>query len=389
LLQQDLSGLRYAIAVCFSIFLISSMALVSPAQAEGSVSAATAYWGGGNNSGYNCAGLSSLEAVQSCEVAKRQKWLADDLAYFASWGTHPNSCPDVTLSDAGPSGVYVDVFSLAYYRVSYSCGFWCAAYCSGPTVDRFDITTQLSCSANTTTTSPPCICKDGYVPDSAGTSCVPVSTCPGVPALTPLPKDDACANVLENIHSTQAQKDAACGALTDKLKTGMACFRDKLSRTNDIVTGNPIPFVVTSDIRDIAYQAHLREVWDKMQLLVKLMKDDPAMQTACAARRAEIAAEKGCDNAGVCKSCYSESATQRSHCLKGMPADPNPNDAQHTQGNAFDVSATYTIAPLRVALGALRPPQNIPLFLDAPTNCGLIWGGMFITNKDPVHFLAR
>jgi hypothetical protein len=78
-----------SIAVCFSIFLISSMALVSPAQAEGSVSAATAYWGGGNNSGYNCAGLSSLEAVQSCEVAKRQKWLADDLAYFSSWGTHP------------------------------------------------------------------------------------------------------------------------------------------------------------------------------------------------------------------------------------------------------------------------------------------------------------
>jgi hypothetical protein len=233
----------------------------------------------------------------------------------------------------------------------------------------------------------PCVCDSGYQFDATGTSCV--DACPSVPALTPLPKDDACANVLENIHSTQAQKDAACGALTDKLKTGMACFRDKLSRTNDIVTGNPIPFVVTSDIRDIAYQAHLREVWDKMQLLVKLMKDDPAMQTACAARRAEIAAEKGCDNAGVCKSCYSESATQRSHCLKGMPADPNPNDAQHTQGNAFDVSATYTIAPLRVALGALRPPQNIPLFLDAPTNCGLIWGGMFITNKDPVHFLAR
>jgi hypothetical protein len=289
--------------------------------------------------------------------------------------------------------------------------------CGGPNFYNNSLG-PISCPANSSGTST-CTCNINYTPDPTGTSCVPVpvvtcvapsvpdgaggcacnppnrinsigecTACPVDPLTTP-PFNDACANVLENIHSTRAQKDAACGVLTDNLKAGMACFSDKLSRTNDIVTGNPIPFVVTSDIRDIAYQAHFREIWDKMQLLVKLMKDDPAMQTACAARRAEIAAEKGCDNAGVCKSCYSESATQRSHCLKGMPADPNPNDAQHTQGNAFDVSATYTIAPLRVALGALRPPQNIPLFLDAPTNCGLIWGGMFITNKDPVHFLAR
>jgi hypothetical protein len=233
----------------------------------------------------------------------------------------------------------------------------------------------------------PCVCDSGYQFDATGTSCV--DACPSVPALTPLPKDDACANVLENIHSTQAQKDAACGALTDKLKTGMACFRDKLSRTNDIVTGNPIPFVVTSDIRDIAYQAHLREIWDKMEKLVSLVKKDPAMQTACAARRAEIAAEKGCDNAGSCERKNYAAAIangQRSHCLKQRPASPKPNDAQHAQGNAFDVSEDDTITPLQTALGGRNPPENIPQFLNAPTNCNLIWGGTFKTNKDIVHF---
>lgn len=253
-------------------------------------------------------------------------------------------------------------------------------------------TASSSCPAHTTSTTPPCTCNTGFVPDPTATSCVPVDTCTAVAKLTPLPANDACANVLENIHSTQAQKDAACGALTDKLKTGMACFRDKLSRTNDIVTGNPTPLVVTSDIRDIAYQAHLREVWDKMEILVKKIAKDPALQTACATRRAEFAAEKGCDNAGSCesKSCSAASDNgQRSHCLKGRPADANPNDAQHTQGNAFDVSEDYTINPLQDVLDAGNPQQDIQQFLDAPTNCGLTWGGTFSDNYDPIHFGVR
>jgi len=215
-----------------------------------------------------------------------------------------------------------------------------------------------------------------------------VSTCP-VAKLTAPPFNDACAEVLENIHSTQAQKNAACGSLTPALQAGKACLMDKLSRTNDLATGTPIPLKITADIRDIAYQAHLREIWDKMEDLVDRMNKDPAMRTACAVRRAEVAAEKGCDNAGRCKSCYPSTATRRSHCIAGMPASPNPNDAQHTQGKAFDVSETSTIDPLKAALNKLRPPQTIPQILDAPTNCNLNWGGTFTTNYDPVHFLAR
>ncbi len=150
-----------------------------------------------------------------------------------------------------------------------------------------------------------------------------------------------------------------------------------------------IPFAVKADIRNLAYQAHFREIWDKMQLLVPLMKDDPTMQTACAALRAEVAAEKGCDNAGACTSCYPSSGTQRSHCFKGRPALPDPNGAQHAQGNAIDVSEASTIDPLKAALAGRNPPQKIQQFLDAPTNCNLIWGGDFTNNYDPVHFQVR
>ena len=250
-----------------------------------------------------------------------------------------------------------------------------------------------ACPANMS--GSPCACNVGFVPDSTATSCVPVpAVACTVTALTAPPFNDACAEVLENINSTQAQKDAACGALTPALQTGMACFRDKLSRTNDLVTGNPIPLKVTSDIRDIAYQAHLRDIWDKMEDLVDRMNKDPSMRTACAARRAEIAAEKGCDKAGPCKNkkdevCYPESATQRSHCIAGKPALPNPNDAQHTHGNAFDVSRTYTINPLQDVLDGRNPPQDIQQFLDAPTDCKLNWGGTFTDNYDPIHFYAR
>jgi len=206
---------------------------------------------------------------------------------------------------------------------------------------------------------------------------IKVPGCP-VPPLTAPPFNDACAEVLENINSTQAQKDAACGALTDNLKTGMACFSNKLSGLTPA-----IPLNITSDIRDVAYQAHLRQVWDRMEDVVQWMTDNPTIQTACAARRAEFAAEKGCDNAGGCTSCYAESASQRSHCLAYRPANPSSSDAKHTEGKAFDVSRTRTVDPLQAVLDARTPPQKIPQFLSAPTNCNLSWGGTF---DDDVHF---
>src|SRR5450759_2170460 len=109
------------------------------------------YYGGSNNSGYNCSGLASLDAVQNCEFAKRNKWLADDLNWlnsFANATPKPLSCNPAVLSDSGPSSPYADVFKITYYRGSYSAGgFWIPIYylfCDGPHVDNFYMTAQLS-----------------------------------------------------------------------------------------------------------------------------------------------------------------------------------------------------------------------------------------------------
>ena len=105
-----------------------------------------------------------------------------------------------------------------------------------------------TCPENSTGTPPTCTCDTSFVPDPTATSCVP-NTCP-VPALTAPPFNDVCAETLENINSTQAQKGAACGALTPALLDGKACFEIKLSNISP-----SIPLKITSDIRDIAYHA--------------------------------------------------------------------------------------------------------------------------------------
>ena len=129
-----------------------------------------------------------------------------------------------------------------------------------------------------------CSCNAGYKVDAAGTSCVPVAppvTCP-VTALSSFPPaNDACSQALENRNSTQAQKNAACGTLTTAMQTGQTCLAGKLAAMSPV-----IPFVRTADIRSVAYQAHLREIWDKMQDVVATMNKEPAMRTACAAHLA-------------------------------------------------------------------------------------------------------
>lgn len=469
------------------IIVFSMMTMVKPAQASGTVSATSTYyhvWGPGYILNGSCVGLSSVAAIQSCELAINSK---------------QSSCGAATLVDDGRLYGSTNAF-----RITITTGAMTNDLTKGGTLlsnglmllctPPYVRTSTLSFQVIAASTCPahaqpqwaeiPCTCTNPYKPDQAGTSCVlseqytialhglggkdmvPKETrnayalvtksdgtaksgaqvslaytqqpeddgrpysehvgsispnggatgmdgrlnfeftapaagathtitatctdctnqatgtikvlgCP-VPPLTSPPFDDACATVLENLSSTQAQKNAACGSLTPELVVGRACLKDKLSQLSPA-----IPLAVTSDIRSVAYQAHIRQVWDRMEDVVRWMRRNPTIQTACAARRAELAAEKGCDNAGGCTSCYAESASQRSHCLVARPANPSPSDAKHTQGKAFDVSQTRTIDPLQAILDARTPPQKIPQFLSAPTNCNLSWGGAF---NDPVHF---
>jgi hypothetical protein len=355
----------------------------------------------------------AMPAHAASTIAASKLWCA--------WGAHyPAQDECLYSSDAGAGQADMDFMTLHYGLQIHEyfltgcdgnglCSYYVVAYdpstheSSVSLTGDFQLRYLTTCPANSSPNGTDCTCNTNYVADSAGTSCIlpsqctapnvvdpktgqcgPADTCPQVKALTPLPANDACAQALENLKTTQAQKDAACGTLSTAMKAGKSCLADKLSRTPN--AANPIPLKVTADIRDIAYQAHLREIWDKMQALLKL-EDDPVQQTACAARRAEIAAEKGCNNGGRCESCYAESATQRSHCLKGRPS--SSNDAPHTKGNALDVSEASTIAPLKRVLNGRRPPQNIQQFLDGPPDCKLNWGGMFPGNYDPIHFQVR
>jgi len=168
------------IALYFSVIVIAMITTAKPAQASGTVNASVLYWGGTSNSGYDCTGMTSLGAVQSCELAKRNKWLADDLSYlngFPNATPKPLTCATAVLTDSGPSNPYVDVFEIAFYRGAYNVGgFWIPInylFCDGPRIDHYFINTSLTCPANSAPTGSTCTCDNSYVPGPDGKSCVP------------------------------------------------------------------------------------------------------------------------------------------------------------------------------------------------------------------------
>ena len=68
------------------LLLILPVTMIKPAHASGTVNPTVTYWGGGNNTGFNCNGMVSVSALHDCEIAKRQKWLADDHDWLVSRG---------------------------------------------------------------------------------------------------------------------------------------------------------------------------------------------------------------------------------------------------------------------------------------------------------------
>ena len=102
---------------------------------------------------------------------------------------------------------------------------------------------------------------DGGKCSNQATETIVVTSCP-VPPLKPLPVNDACTASLEK--GLGVDVDGACPKLSDNMKAQMQCFADKIAATN--VTASPqIPYAgPTATYRTTAYQAHLREIWDKM-----------------------------------------------------------------------------------------------------------------------------
>lgn len=136
----------------------------------------------------------------------------------------------------------------------------------------------------------------------------------------------------------------------------------------------------------MAYQAHLKEIWDKS---IELDLPDNKNNAACQPLRDKVNAEKGCSGG---------------HCITYQPAE----DSKHTIGKAFDVSMD-TIKNLLIQLTPVPPnPLQLPPppltlqqkrqaqikkqqaeikligdWLASPAACNLVWGGSY---GDRVHF---
>ena len=256
--------------------------------------------------------------------------------------------------------------------------------CGGPNFYNNSLG-PISCPANSTGTTT-CTCNTGYQPDSTGTSCVPVSTCK-VPELTPLPADDACAKSLDD--GLGVDINHKCPPLDDRLPGQIQCFANKIATTN-VTARPPIPYSgPTAQYRNAAYQAHLRDIWDKM---IELNQDENINNEACRPRRNEVIAEKGCSSS---EGCDEKQCTDGSHCLAYQPA----KDSNHSKGTAFDVPRS-TIKGLLQELTPLPPAPMTPQqkiqaqriwvanWLVSPTACNLVWGGSFTNPPGPdyIHF---
>lgn len=183
---------------------------------------------------------------------------------------------------------------------------------------------------------------------------IPPQQCPITP-LQPLP-DDPCTQSLEA--GLGVDVNGACAAgLTPEMQQEAQCLDNKITSL-----GIPYPGP-TATIRTPAYQAHLREIWEKLRELNNLK--DPAVIQACAGRKTEIEAHKF------------------SHGLTDRPAVSN---SRHESGNAIDIGRDVVrelINRVTTETSDLQDYVNSPI--SNPPACNLQWGGRF-RQYDWVHF---
>lgn len=175
--------------------------------------------------------------------------------------------------------------------------------------------------------------------------------------LQPLPANDNCAQSLEIGNGVDVM--GACPGLTPEMQQQAQCLANKITSLGIQYPGP------TATIRSTAYQAHLREIWDKDLALKKLT--NPTLIQACATRRDEISREK------------------TKHMLRARPA--KPSSSQHEYGNAVDIGrdiASELIERVTTDMSDVEDYVRSPS--PNPPACELRWGGRFQDNYDPVHF---
>jgi D-alanyl-D-alanine carboxypeptidase len=260
----------------FLFIVISSLTMVKPAQAAGTVIAPSwqgyISWAGAQQSTYLFATSEiKIDAmIESAfpEAVTRGKQFLHDLYAARGWNcpirvefppTYGQSGGTYWI-EYGGSCPYQSV-GVATYEKMFIMGS-CPAHSTGMTTctcnDGYTPdTTQTSCviaACPDHASGMPCTCDTGYKFDAAGTSCI--STCP-VDPLTPL---DSAVQPYENglidiENETQATRDGAVCIVRE-------------ARTRRIYP------IIVSGYRPPAYQTHIREVYDKWQLLEN--NNDPA-----------------------------------------------------------------------------------------------------------------
>lgn len=178
---------------------------------------------------------------------------------------------------------------------------------------------------------------------------IPNPQCPIAP-LQPLP-NDPCTQSLEA--GRGKDKNGACAVgLTPEMQQEAQCLANKIT---SLGISYPGP---TATLRTPAYQAHLREIWEKWEAL----KEE--RNPVCASRKAEIENHK------------------LSHGLTNEPAE----SSHHETGEAVDVS-NEVIRELinRVTTDTSDVQDYINTPHANPPACILRWGGKF-RRYDPIHF---
>lgn len=257
-----------------------------------------------------------------------------------------------------------------------------------------------SCPANSTGTTT-CTCNTNYVPDATGTSCVhctppavfdtatgqcgppPPPPCTAIDAIPPLPKDDACAQSLNDGKGVDIRHK--CPEITEDMKKGVECLAKKIAAFYPPITySGP-----SATIRNKAYQKHLSDVYNQSEEIAGTDWTDAEKQ-ACAARIADVDKE------------------MKWHKIKAGPSKKG-DQAPHVKGEAIDISEdvanalierctkTNVKAYVTTYFPGCIKCQHIPLvtgnvedYINSavinPPACNLEWGGLFKNNYDPIHF---
>ena len=242
------------IAQYLSVIMISLMAMVKPAHADGQVDSINVYTINSGGSTNGCIAKASAAEAMQCDVDFVNRHLDAEYAQISSWGGYDIAiCPRAVAHDLNTSNPNLYFFKVSpiYELFAYMPPNPKIAVCTGGGETSSSIIVTPSSCPSSTYAGFPCTCKDDYQPDPFHVSCVPVpvAACT-VDQLKPLdpamkPYEDGLIDLTNVTNATRA---------------GAACIVRE-ARARHLYPQ------IESGYRPPEYQTHIREVFDKWQLL--------------------------------------------------------------------------------------------------------------------------